>query len=76
MNRAARYEEQASVLGAAERPAGDRAGGGGRGGGRERGGVGRQLSLQGRHRVLLRMTTEQGEVKEARLLFISALFGL
>ena len=58
MNRAARYEEQAFVLGAAERPAGDRAGGGGRGGGRERGGVGRQLSLQGRHRVLLRMTTE------------------
>ena len=58
MNRAARYEEQAFVLGAAERPAGDRKGGGGRGGGRERGGVGRQLGLQGRHRVLLRMTTE------------------
>ena len=33
---------------------------GGRGGGRERGGVGGQLDIQVCHRVLLRMTFEQG----------------
>ena len=38
------------------------AGGGGRGGGRGRGTVGGHLYLQMRHRILLRMTAEQGNI--------------
>ena len=56
------HEDKVVGPGAAGQPLACGAGRGGRGGGREWRGVGGQLRVQVRHRVMLWMTFEQGEL--------------